>query len=62
MLIARSRGLYVQQIAINYSEHIMGTTGIDSYVCISVASRGGINLANQVSKILTGERKVALAA
>ena len=62
MPIVKSRELYVQQIALNYSEHIMGTTGIDSYVCISVATRGGINLAKQVSKILTGERKVALAA
>ena len=42
---------------------IMGTTGIDSYVSVSVASRGDIYLVNKVSKkILTGERKVALAA
>ena len=41
----------------------MGTTGIDSYVSVSVASRGDIYLVNKVSKkILTGERKVALAA
>ncbi len=46
-----------------FADRIMGTTGIDSYVSVSVASRGDIYLVNKVSKkILTGERKVALAA
>ena len=46
-----------------FNDLVMGTTGIDSYVSVSVASRGDIYLANKVSKkILTGERKVALAA